>query len=106
MLNVDVPSVAEIETEAARRGLSTARMCRLADVDGTTLWRWKERGSIPTVTTLQRIVAALLAQPVLVCEVCDSIPECLRQRRCAQGNPLPAPETGDARRTHDAVKAA
>ena len=95
MLNVDLPSAAEIEAAAEKRGLSIARMCRLADVDASTFHRWKAQGSIPTVPTIVRFVTALLAQPLLTCDECVSVPECLRQRRCAQGNPRPAPETGD-----------
>lgn len=91
MLDVQVPSVAEIEVAAERRRLSISRLCRLADVDGTTLWRWRQRGSIPTVPTLKRLVDTLLSYPVLTCDECTTAPDCLRQQRCAEGRALPAP---------------
>lgn len=56
-----MPTPEEIEKAAKAKGLSIARMCRLADIDATAFHRWKADQNSPNVATVQKMLDAIKA---------------------------------------------
>ena len=100
-----------LKARAIEVGIKQGDIANSLRISDATVSAWLSRDR-PIPSTYVRAIAQFLnvavdaLVPIVVCDACDNAPECRRQQRCALGNPLPAPETGDARRTHDAVKAA
>lgn len=54
-----IPTPADLEGAATRKGLSIAEVCKRAGVARSTFTRWKSGDTSPTISVLEKLVQAL-----------------------------------------------
>lgn len=62
MTAIHIPTPDEIKADAKAHGMSIAALCRHADVDAATYYRWR-KGKVPAVRIIQKLVDTINAYP-------------------------------------------
>ncbi len=62
MPDAQMPTAEQIARLAKERGLSIAALCRRADIDSATFYRWK-KGKLPSGRIIQKMIDVIAATP-------------------------------------------
>lgn len=62
MNEIQLPTPDQIKAAARAKGLSIAAVCRRADIDKTSFYRW-QKGKVPSGRIIQRMIDAIAQSP-------------------------------------------
>lgn len=64
MKSIQIPTPEQIRAAAKSKGLTVAALCRRADMDTATFYRWEAGTGTPTLGTVQRLLDAIEREPL------------------------------------------
>lgn len=60
---INMPTPELIREAAKAKGLTVASLCRRADMDKATFYRWEKKEGTPTLGSIQKLIDALDREP-------------------------------------------